>query len=331
MDLLFLALYAALGYLGGTALLAQAGVSFLHAGQVRRAAACFRLGAAVYPGRRNRVLMRSNLLAALCIMGDYEGVHQEWRELEPRLAEAGPYAPLAVACYAATLYYQGRYREGLEVTGRPDALLPEPRRGTFMAQDGDALRLLNRSSCLLALGQLDEAERAVEQACRLQVSHPVVEQHLVLQRARVAFRRGHLEEAGRLASTVETRRIPEIYLEEMELTRAYLLAFARLLPQAESCLDTPIKIPSPRGFLYRPMAEAAVAEMRGQPDEAVAHYRRALQSGHPAGEAGLRAGHLLARAGRLAEAQSLYEAAIRTDPESFWATLAARHLQGRAS
>lgn len=325
--LILLALYASLGYLGGMAVMAQAGVRLLHSGQTRQAAACFRVGAALYPGRRNRVLMRSNLLAALSILGDHEAVNREWRALEPRLRDAGPYAPLAVACYAASLYYQGRYKEGLEITGRPEATLSESDRSSFMAQDGEALRLLNRSSCQLALGLLDGAEDSISEAERLLLHHQVMIQHLELAKARLAYRRGDLERAATVVRSIDTASIPDVYLEELHLLRALILALTGHPDEAERLLDLRIQISSPRGFLYRPLAEGAVAEHRGDDEAALSHYRRSIKSGQPAGEPALRGGRLAERRLDLGTARQFYEEALRTDPESCWATMAQRALQ----
>lgn len=324
--LILLALYASLGYLGGMAVMAQAGVRLLHSGQTRRAAACFRLGSTLYPGKRNRVLMRSNLLAALSILGDHDAVNREWRKLEPRLRDAGPYAPLAVACYAASLYYQGRYTEGLEITGRHEAILSDADRSSFMAQDGEALRLLNRSSCQLALGLLDGAEDSILEAERLLLHHQVMIQHLELAKARLAYRRGDLETAAGIVRRIDTGEIPNVYLEELHLLRALIFALTGHPDDAERLLDVKIQISSPRGFLYRPLAEGAVAEARGDEEAALAHYRRALRSGQPAGEPALRGGRLSERRGDLTGARSFYEEALRTDPESCWATMAQKAL-----
>ena len=324
--LILLALYASLGYLGSMALVAQAGVRLLHSGQARQAAACFRLGAALYPGRRNRILMRSNLLAALSILGDHESVNREWKSLEPRLADAGPYAPLAVACYAASLYYQGRYQEGLHVTGRPEACLSEAERASFMAQDGEALRLLNRSSCQLATGQLDGARDSLAQAERLVLQHPVMVQHLELAKARLAYREGDLARAAEIAGALEDGEVPDIYEEELVLLRAVILAQAGRPDEAEKLLDRRVQHSSPRGFLYRPLAEGAVAEQRGDGEAALDRYRAALKSGQPAGEPALRGGRLAEARGDLAAACDFYQEALRTDPESCWATMAHRAL-----
>jgi tetratricopeptide (TPR) repeat protein len=325
---ILLALYASLGYLGGVALAAQTGVHYLHSGRPRQAAACFRLGASFYPGRRNRVLMRSNLLAALSILGDHEAANREWIRLRPCLRDAGPYAPLAAACYVASLYYQGRYREGLEVSGHPDACLAPADRASFMAQDGEALRLLNRSSCELALGHVEEAARSIAQAETLALQHQVMIQHLQMARARVAWRRGEAELAGRLVQGVETSGIPDVYKEELLLLQALLLALTGKPDEAERILDFHVQVSSPRGFLYRPMAEGAVAEARGDVEAALGHFRRALKSGQPAGEPALRGGRLAQALGDLSQARFFFQEADRTDPESCWATMARRALEG---
>lgn len=325
---ILLALYASLGYLGGMALAAQTGVRYLHSGRPRQAAACFRLGASFYPGRRNRVLMRSNLLAALSILGDHEAANREWRRLEPHLREAGPYAPLAAACYVASLYYQGRYREGMQVSNHPDARLDEADRTSFMAQDGEALRLLNRSSCELALGLVDEAAQTLAQAGTLALQHQVMIQHLQMARARVAWRRGEPEQTLRIVRGIDPGGIPEVYKEELLLLKALLLALTGHPDEAERVLDFHVRVSSPRGFLYRPMAEGAVAEMRGDSEAALTHYRRALKSGQPGGEPALRGGRLAQSLGDPNLARFFFEEAERTDPESCWAAMARRAMQG---
>ncbi len=323
-----LALYASLGYFGGMALTAQAGVRLLNSGRPRQAAACFRLGATLYPGRRNRVLMRSNLMAALSILGDHQASNREWLHLQPRLGDAGPYAPLAAACYIASLYYQGRYREGVRVADLPEARLGEADRSSFMAQDGEALRLLNRSSCLLALGRVGEAGDSIETVGRLALQHQVMIQHLELARARLAWRRGEPELAASLIRTLNTREIPEVYKEELLLSQALILALTGHPDEAERVLDFHVGVSSPRGFLYRPLAEGAVAESRGDVEAALVHYRRAVKSGQPAGEPALRAGRLAQSRGDLRSACQFYAEADRTDPESCWAEMARRALQG---
>ncbi len=323
-----LALYASLGYFGGMALTAQAGVRLLNSGRPRQAAACFRLGAALYPGRRNRILMRSNLLAALSILGDHQASNREWLSLQPHLRDAGPYAPLAAACYIASLYYQGRYREGVRVSDLPDARLAEAARSSFMAQDGEALRLLNRSSCLLALGQVDEAAVSIGVAGSLTLQHQVMVQHLQLARARLAWRRGEAQEAANLVRALETREIPDVYKEELLLSQAYLLGLTGHPEEAERILDLHVVVCSPRGHLYRPLAEGAVAEGRRDAEAAMAHYRRALKSGQPAGEPALRGGRLAQGQGDLRQARWFYAEADRTDPESCWAEMARRATRG---
>jgi len=324
---ILLALYASLGYLGGMALAAQTGIRYLHSGRPRHAATCFRLGASFYPGRRNRVLMRSNLLAALSILGDHEAANREWARLQPCLREAGPYAPLAAACYVASLYYQGRYQEGLEVSGHPDACLDPTDRSSFMAQDGEALRLLNRSSCELALGQVEEAARSIAQAESLALQHQVMIQHLQIARARVAWRRGEPELARRIVQGIDTSGIPDVYKEELLLLQALLLALTGKPDEAERILDFQVRVSSPRGFLYRPLAEGAVAEARGDIEAALGHFRRALKSGQPAGEPALRGGRLAQAEGDLNQARFFFEEADRTDPESCWAAMARRALE----
>ncbi len=322
-----LALYASLGYFGGMALTAQAGVRLLNSGRPRQAAACFRLGATLYPGRRNRILMRSNLLAALSILGDHQASNREWLNLQPHLREAGPYAPLAAACYIASLYYQGRYREGIRVADLPEARLTEAARSSYMAQDGEALRLLNRSSCLLALGLLDGAAESIAAAGRLTLQHQVMVQHLQLARARLAWRRGEAQEATNLVRALETHEIPEVYREELLLSKALILALTGHPEEAERILDFHVVVSSPRGHLYRPLAEGAVAEGRKDVEAALAHYRRALKSGQPAGEPALRAGRLAQSQGEERVARWFFAEADRTDPESCWAEMARRAIR----
>ncbi|MGI5843967.1 MAG: tetratricopeptide repeat protein [Candidatus Xenobium sp.] len=324
---ILLALYASLGYLGGMALVAQTGVHYLHSGRTRQAAACFRLGASFYPGRRNRVLMRSNLLAALSILGDHEAANREWVRLRFRLCDAGPYAPLAAACYIASLYYQGRYREGLQVSDDPEACLSPTACASSMAQDGEALRLLNRSSCELALGQVEEAARSIARVEAMTLNHQVMVQHLMMARARVLWRRGDLELAGRLVQGIDTSGIPDVYKEDLLLLQALLLALTGKPDEAERVLDFHVRVSSPRGFLYRPMAEGAVAEARGDFEAALAHFKRALKSGQPAGEPALRGGRLAQARGDLNLARFFFQEADRTDPESCWAAMARRALE----
>jgi tetratricopeptide (TPR) repeat protein len=197
-----------------------------------------------------------------------------------------------------------------------------------MAQDGEALRLLNRSSCLLALGQVGEAGDSIETVGRLALKHQVMIQHLELARARLAWRRGEPELAASLVRTLNTREIPEVYKEELLLSQALLLALTGHPDEAERILDFHVGVSSPRGFLYRPLAEGAVAESRGDVEAALAHYRRAVKSGQPAGEPALRAGRLAQSRGDVRSACQFYAEADRTDPESCWAEMARRALQG---
>ena len=73
---------------------------------------------------------------------------------------------------------------------------------------------------------------------------------------------------------------------------------------------------------------AAVAEARGDYEAALGHFKRALKSGQPAGEPALRGGRLAQAGGDLNQARFFFQEADRTDPESCWAAMARRALEG---
>ena len=79
---------------------------------------------------------------------------------------------------------------------------------------------------------------------------------------------------------------------------------------------------------YEMMESYWPAVARGDVEAALGHFRRALKSGQPAGEPALRGGRLAQALGDLSQARFFFQEADRTDPESCWATMARRALEG---
>lgn len=315
-------LFFGASYLTGLLSVQQLGLSLHHAGKPERAATWFRVATQLTLNPRLRVILRGNLMAALHCSGRYDEVDREWKNVQPQLDKAGPYAPLLQSCYAASLYYRGRYAEGLAVTEWRGN--PSPASG---AEDCEMLLYINRAACLFDLGRWEEAALALDEAGRRKSRQVVVATALHLARARQAVASQDYERALGYLSTGQFRELPPIYQADVELNRAYLLARCGVLEEAEQILERKFSYESPRSRFLRPMATAFILEARQDPRRALIEFQRCLDSKYPAGEPCLHAGDLARRIGDEAAARDFYLAAMGTDRESYWAFHAANRLQ----
>lgn len=318
------AVYASLGYFGGLTAAAYFGASLMNQGRLREAAACFRLASKLSPTASERLLMHANLVSALNLLGDFGAANAEWAKISSKLGLAGPYRALVAASYVSTLFCQGRYSEGVNLASQ-HRCYPGSQ---HWQQLGEATRLLNQGMCYLSMGQLSSAEENVQSLLGIPVHETVREQRELL-RARLAWRRGNLAEACGHLRGLDMANLAPVYVEDTTLNKALLLALCGQSCQAEELLDARMEVSSVRGFLLRPLAEGVLAESRGANRDALTHYRQALRSSYPAGEAALRAARIWERHGNHKEANSYYCEALRSDPESFWAAIARKALERR--
>lgn len=338
--LILLAIYASLGYFGGMAALSYAGVRLLREGKAKESIACFRAGALLNLSPQGRLIMQSNLIAALTVLGDLDGANREWAGMVVSLPQGGRELAFATACYAACLVRQGRYEEGLQVLSLggslergsilEDARWEDSSRVSVGAKgllgEGQAMRLLQSATCLLELGRFEEARESLELAIELRPQSQILRQNLELYRARLAWCTGQMSEAYALAHSVRVDSSPAVYLEIMLLQKALILAISGYPDEAEDLLDRRVSVASSRGFYLRPLLEGVVAELRGSYGDAQRLYRAAMRSGQPAGEAAWRGGFLAERHGRFSEALSYFEEAVNVDSESWWARSSAAAL-----
>lgn len=322
MDPFLMGLFFGASYLTGLLSVQQLGLSLHHAGKPEKAAIWFRLATQLTLNPKLRVILRGNLMAALHCSGRYEEVDREWEIVRPKLDQAGPYAPLLQSCYAASLYYRGRYAQGLEVTEWRGN--PSPASG---AEDCEMLLFINRAACLFELGRWEEASLALDEAARRKSRQVVVTTALHLARARQAVHAGDFERALGYLSQGQFRELPPIYQADVELNRAYLLARCGVLEEAESILERKFSYESRRSKFLRPMASAFILLGRQDQRRALTEFQRCLDSEYPAGEPCLHAGNLAREIGDEPAARDFYIAAMGTDRESFWASLAAGRLK----
>lgn len=315
-------LFFGASYLTGLLSVQQLGLSMHHAGKPERAAMWFRLATQLTLNPRLRVILRGNLMAALHCAGRYEEVDREWQSVQPRLDKAGPYAPLLQSCYAASLYYRGLYKEGLQVTEW---------RGSGSqasgAEDCEMLLFINRAACLFDLGRFEESTMALDEAARRRSRQPVVTTALHLARARHAVHFGQQAQALDYLSRGQFRDLPPIYQADVELNRAFLLAQCGVLEEAEEILSRKFSYESPRSRFLRPVANAYLLRARNEPRRSLVEFQRCLDSRYPAGEHCIEAGDLARGIGDRTAAHELYLDAIRTDPQSIWAYQATARLK----
>ncbi|GMU57880.1 MAG: hypothetical protein AMXMBFR33_70260 [Candidatus Xenobia bacterium] len=322
MDPFLMGLFVGASYLTSLLGVQQVGLSLHHAGKPESAAHWFRLATQLTLNPKLRIILRGNLMAALHCSARYNEVDREWERVCPKLDKAGPFAPLLQSCYAASLYYRGRYQRGLEVTEWRG--VPSQAAG---AEDCEMLLFINRAACLFDLGRFEEAARALEEAGRRKSRQVVVATALHLALARQAVQANQVESALDSLSRGQFRELPPIYQADVELNRASLLARCNVLEEAEEILARPFPYESPRCRFLRPMATAYLWHARSEPRRALVEFQRCLDSGYPAGEASLLAGDLAAGLGDRPAARDFYLAAIGTDPESYWALLATNRLK----
>ncbi len=315
-------LFFGASYLTGLLSVQQLGLSLHHAGKPERAVTWFRLATQLTLNPKLRVILRGNLMAALHCSGRYDEVDREWQNVQPKLDKAGPYAPLLQSCYAASLYYRGKYAEGLKVTEWRGA--PSQAAG---AEDCEMLLYINRAACLFDLGKWEEAAWALDEAARRKSRQVVVATALHLARARQAVATQDFEAALNHLSTGQFRELPPIYQADVELNRAYLLARCGVLEEAEQILERKFSYESPRSRFLRPMANAFILEARHEPRRALTEFQRCLDSKYPAGEPCLHAGDLARSIGDENAARDFYIAAMGTDSESYWAWHATNRLK----
>ncbi|MBI3928575.1 MAG: tetratricopeptide repeat protein [Armatimonadetes bacterium] len=315
-----------LGYLGALLAMSHAATSLLNRGHVHSAIRLFRLGVRLNLDRGQQLLCRSNLMASYHAIEDYASVEEEWRFIRPRLPEMVPFAGLATACYCATLVCQGRYREAVELSQQPEAMLPEKYAGHAVAELCDSLRLTNLGAALSLLGELEGASECIQRACSKGSPNSVLKEHLQLVRGRLLYLQGLTEDAAGTLRAVNSSKIPPLYVEELELNRAKLLARCGKPEEAERLLDVVGCLDTNRLRLLRLEALAAISEQRNDVERALHLYAQLLPSGLPAGETFLRAGNLARNRGDLALAGEFFQAVLACDPESVWATIARKRV-----
>ncbi|MEW6279374.1 MAG: hypothetical protein AB1758_12165 [Candidatus Eremiobacterota bacterium] len=323
MDPFLMGLFFGASYLTGLVGVQQVGLSLHDRGKPERAVTWFRLATRLALSPKLRLVFRGNLMAALHCSGDYAAVDREWLLVRDRLHSAGGWAPLLQACYAASLFYRGKYGQGVEVT----TFRPVAGQRQAGVDECEMLLFVNRGACLFELGRFEEAWQCLEEAARRTSRQRVVTTALSLARARHHLHSGQTEEVLRLLRSSDFDELPPVYASDVELHRAAMFARCGAVREAAELLHKPRQYESPRARYLRPMAEAYLLQASHEPRRALVEFQRALDSRYPAGESCLHAGELAARIGDLAAARDFYLACIGTDPECIWALEATQHLQ----
>lgn len=320
-------LFLPFGYAGGLALISTLATRRLEEGKVEGAIRLFRLGTRAPLLETHRLLSRSNLMACYHALEQYERVEDEWEIIAAKLDRLVPFAGLPAASYAASLIAQGKYLEALEITALPPTLLGEEHREHPTALICEVVRLSNRATAYLLLGDLDRSQQMVSQASALPVSHAMLMGHVRMLSARLDLRRGELKAAAEQAGSLDFRDIGPLYRQEMELHRALILAQAGRPDLAQQAYEqAPDCLLNGRVRLLRLTVQAEVAAALDHDQRALSYYEDASRLGLPAGQCLLKAAGLAARLGRQELRMQFLQQILERDPQSGWARIASKRI-----
>lgn len=319
-----------LGYTSALAVLSTTAERALERGQPERAVKLLKWARKAPFLSTYRSMCEVNLITAAYALEDFELVEEVWHDLEPKLESLRPYAGSALASYGATLIGRGRYLEA-------EVLLRSPLQDPKPNQRADNITVLCRAFCranlasaLLNLGKFTEAHELLApdeyESCQV----PLLMSLVTFLRAYLLYIDGHIDEARTIATQIDFAHLPLLYRTELRYHYATLLARCED-PEAAATVVSAVEWDTSghrKLIRLRTLAQAEIFAARGNFEVALSYYRDLKALKNRGALAFIRAAALAARMGHSQLQLEFLETARELDPESHWAEIARKKLDG---